>query len=598
MRDARAHTNPPLFSASWFLSLSVALLLFGCGGSGAGGGDPSTNANLTQLRLSVGSLSPAFDPATTDYSLAIGNLARSLAVTATAADAGATVTVNDATVLSGAPSAPISLAEGDTVVRIDVTASSGDRKFYAITVSRQGAAGLSQSAYLKASNGEAFDFFGRTVAIDGDTLAVGAPNEDSAANGVNNFENDNTAGNSGAVYVLDRANGSWSQRAYVKASNPETGDLFGSSIALSGDTLVVGAPQEDSTSRGVNGAQDNNGAPESGAAYVFTRANGGWSQQAYLKASNPAVNDFFGSSVALFGDTLVVGAPGEDSMTSGINGDQNNDTETNSGAVYVFTRANGVWSQQAYVKASRPQAFDAFGSSVALSRNTLAVGALGEDSNSADNPFNNDATDSGAVYVYTRTQQTWAFNAYLKASNPEAGDHFGFSMSLDRDTLAVGAIDEDSNATGVNGAQENNGVGNSGAVYIVTRQNNAWTQQAYVKASNPGINDNFGYSVSIVGDTLAVGAVGEDSALRGINQAPDNDAKPQSGSAYVFMRDNNTWTPHAYLKASNTDQFDSFGGAVSIAGDTLAIGGYEEASADGTQENNNAVGTGAVYIFQ
>jgi drug/metabolite transporter superfamily protein YnfA len=598
MRDASAHTNRLLSCPSWLLPLGVALLLFGCGGSGAGGGPASSNANLGQLGLSAGSFTPAFDPATTDYSVITGNLARSLSVTATAAEAGATVTVNDATLVSGAPSAPISLAEGDTVVRIDVTAPSGDRKRYTITVTRQGEASLSQSAYLKASNLQAFDWFGGSVAIDGDTLVVGAPQEDSQANGVNNFQLDDSAGNSGAVYVWVRANGQWSQRDYIKASNPESGDLFGSSVALSGDTLVVGAPQEDSTSSGVNGAQNNNDAPESGAAYVFTRANGVWSQQAYLKASNPAASDFFGSSVAVFGDTLVVGAPGEDSMTGGINGNQDNDTETNSGAVYVFTRANGVWSQQAYVKASRPEAFDAFGSSVALSGNTLAVGALGEDSNSENNPFNNDAVDSGAVYVYARSQTTWMLQAYLKASTPEEGDHFGFSVSLDRDTLAVGAKDEDSNATGVNGDQGNNTVSNSGAVYVLARQSNAWTQQAYVKASNPGINDYFGYSVTIAGDTLAVGALYENSSLQGINQAPDNANAPQSGAAYVFMRDNTTWTPRAYLKASNTDQFDSFGGAVSLDGDTLAIGARMEGSADGTQENDGAVGAGAVYLFQ
>jgi hypothetical protein len=547
-------------------------------------------------------LSPEFDPATTDYSVTTGSLARSLVVTPTAADAGARVTVNDVAVPFGSPSALVSLTDGDNLVRIEVTAPSGDRKTYTITATRQSATSLEQSGYLKASNGGAFDFFGRTLAIDGDTLAVGAPKEDSAANGVNNnfLENDDSTRDSGAVYVMVRANGVWSQQAYIKASTPGIDDFFGSSVALSGDTLVVGAPGEDNALSGVNPAQGNDGALNSGAAYVFARVNGTWVQQAYIKASNPEANDAFGASIAISGDTLVIGAPGEDSMASGINGDQTNNTDKESGAVYVFTRANGVWSQQAYVKASTPEAADVFGSSVALHGNTLAVGALAEDSNSAENPFNNSATDSGAVYVYARSQNSWMLQAYLKASNPEAGDRFGFSLSLDRDTLAVSAIYEDSNATGVNGNQGNNDLTSSGAVYIFTRQSNAWNQQAYIKATNPGIEDQFGYSVSVAGDTLVVGADGEDSAAWGINPMPgpaDNSAG-QSGAAYLFMRDSGVWTTHAYLKASNADQFDSFGAAVAIAGDTLAIGAYEEASADGTQENNGAVGTGAVYIFE
>jgi hypothetical protein len=535
-------------------------------------------------------LSPAFDPATTDYSIAAGSLARSLAVTPTAADAGARVAVNDVAVTPGTPSALISLAEGDTVVRVEVTAPSGDRKTYTITATRRPASTLQQSGHLKALNGGAWDAFGRTLAIDGDALAVGAPEEDSAANGVNNnfLENDDSTNNSGAVYVMVRTNGAWSQQAYIKASTPGIDDYFGTSVALSGDTLVVGAPGEDSASRGVNAPQGNNDALNSGAAYVFARVNGVWVQQAYLKASNSEPNDLFGSCVAISGDTLVVGAPGEDSMASGINGDQTNNSEENSGAVYVFTRANGAWSQQAYVKASTPDADDVFGSSVAFSGDTLAVGALGEDSNSAANPFNNEASNSGAVYVYVRIQKSWMLQAYVKASNPEAGDSFGFSVALDRDTLAVGAIFEDSNATGVDGDQGTNGLGNSGAVYLLTRQSNAWTQRAYIKSTNPDIDDQFGYSVSVAGDTLAVGAWIEDSAARGINQNQDDDSAAQSGAVYVFMRDNDTWTPQAYIKASNTEPSALFGGAVSVQGDTLAVGAYRE----------TAGGAGAVYVIQ
>jgi hypothetical protein len=199
---------------------------------------------------------------------------------------------------------------------------------------------------------------------------------------------------------------SWAQarlEAYVKASNTGAFNKFGTSVALSGDTLAVGASEEESAATGVNGDQPNDSALASGAVYVFTRTGGVWSQQAYVKASNTGTNDDFGTSVALSGDILAVGAVVEASAVTGVNGDQANNSAPGSGAVYVFTRTGGVWSQQAYVKASNTGFGDRFGGSVALSGDTLAVGAKGEDSNAigvAGDQTNNNASESGAVYVY------------------------------------------------------------------------------------------------------------------------------------------------------------------------------------------------------
>ena len=267
--------------------------------------------------------------------------------------------------------------------------------------------------------------------------------------------------------------------AYLKASNTEANDYFGYSVALSGDTLAVGAQNEGSNATGVNGNQANNSAQSSGAVYVFTRSGTTWTQQAYLKASNTGVSDQFGGSVALSGDTLAVGAQYEDSNATGVNGNQANNSANDSGAVYVFTRSGTAWSQQAYLKASNTGADDYFGSSVALSGDTLAVGAHLEDSNATGvngNQANNSAGNSGAVYLFTRGGTTWSQQAYLKASNPDGrisgpftfitGDHFGSSVALSGNTLAVGAWQEDSSATGVNGNQHGTGAENSGAVYV------------------------------------------------------------------------------------------------------------------------------------
>ncbi len=169
---------------------------------------------------------------------------------------------------------------------------------------------MAYQAYLKASNAETLDFFGQAIAMDGNTLVIGAINEDSNATGANGGQGNNASFlNSGAVYVLVRTGGTWVQQAYLKASNPNADDHFGCAVAISGDTLVVGANGEDSASTGVNQNQTNNAAPDAGAAYVFVRTNGVWSQQAYLKASSTSAGDSFGSAVAISGNTVSVGAP-------------------------------------------------------------------------------------------------------------------------------------------------------------------------------------------------------------------------------------------------------------------------------------------------
>jgi hypothetical protein len=252
------------------------------------------------------------------------------------------------------------------------------------------------------------DLFGASVALDGETLAVGAPGESSCATGINgNQQNPAGCGHSGAVYVFKRTNGIWAQQAYVKASNTQASDLFGSKVALSGNMLAAAAFNEASCATGINGDQTNNACSGAGAVYVFTQINGIWSQQAYVKPSNTEVTDVvkdnFGRGLALDGDTLAVGAPFENSCATGINGDQTNNACGQSGAVYVFTRSNGVWSQQAYVKASNTDALDNFGVSVALKGETLVVGAENESSCARGingDQINNSCTGAGAVYVY------------------------------------------------------------------------------------------------------------------------------------------------------------------------------------------------------
>jgi len=423
-----------------------------------------------------------------------------------------------------------------------------------------------QQAYVKASNTGKDDGFGRSVALssDGNTLAVGASLEDSDARGISTDgagEGDNSDPQSGAVYVFSRNGGSWSQKAYVKASNDAS--RFGDSVALSGDgnTLAVGAIAENSNAKGISTdgtGEEDNSAMTSGAVYVFSRNGGSWFQQAYVKASNTEKDDWFGDSVALSsdGNTLAVGATYEDSDVRGISTDGTGEADnsaTSSGAVYVFSRNDGSWFQQAYVKASNTEKGDWFGASVALSSdgNTLAVGANGENSNArgistdGSGEADNSATQSGAVYVFGRNGGNWSQQAYVKASNARNPGLFGDSviLSSDGNTLAVGAIGEGSNARGISTdgtGEEDNSAFYTGAVYVFSRSGSSWSQQAYVKASNGEKDDWFGVSVALSGNgnTLAVGAFREDSNATGITHGADDagadNSASHTGAVYLY----------------------------------------------------------------
>ena len=462
---------------------------------------------------------------------------------------------------------------------------------------------IAQQAYIKASNTGAGDFFG-VVAISGDTVVVGAQGESSDSTGVNGSQINSGATQSGAVYIFVRDGITWSQQAYIKASNTNQGDQFGTSVAIDGDTVVVGSAREASNANGVNGLQSDNSLPESGAAYVFTRSGTTWSQQAYIKASNPDAYDHFGSLVAVSGDTIVVGAPFESSNSTGINSGQMDNSAVEAGAAYVFVRSSGNWSQQAYLKASNAEAGDEFGF-VAISGNTIAVGAIGEASSSngvGGLQNDNSAFASGAAYIFVRDNSgIWSQQAYLKASNPDTYDEFGTSVAISGNTVVVGAPYEASSSHGVDGLQIDNSATQSGAAYVFVRDGTTWSQQTYLKASNPDAYDRFGRAVAISGGTVVVGAFLESSSSNGVNGVQTDNSLTAAGAAYVFVRGGTTWSQQTYLKASNPGASDNFGLLVAISGGTAVVGALFEASSstgiDGVQTDNSAVNAGAAYIF-
>lgn len=451
---------------------------------------------------------------------------------------------------------------------------------------------LNAIGYFKASNTEAGDQFGFSTALsaDGTTLAVGAPREDSNSTVVGGNQNNNLAHDSGAVYVF-RFNGTnWFQQAHVKASNTEnpapgfSGDIFGEAVALSadGNTLAVGARDEDSRAVGINGDQSDDSAIDSGAVYVFQFDGTNWSQEAYVKASNTAAGDTFGEAIALSadGNTLAVGALREDSNATGINGNQSDNSANWSGAVYVFQFDGTNWSQEAYIKASNAEGGDMFGHSVALSADgaALAVGAIGERSNAIGingNQNDNSWGSPGAVYVFHFDGTGWSQQAYVKGPDSLPLVRFGTAveMSADGATLAVGGYR---------------------VAYVFRYDGTDWSEPAIFSGTNLGFYGRFGFAMALSSDgkILAVGA----------EEANNYTSAESFGAVHVFRFDGTDWINQAYLNASNTEASDKFGEAIALSADgsTMAVGARSENSSaigiDGDQSNNSAGAAGAVFL--
>ena len=392
---------------------------------------------------------------------------------------------------------------------------------------------LNEIKKLAASDAAAFNSFGGSIAVSGDTVVIGAF-------GSGAF--DELSG--GAAYVVQRNEGgalNWGEVKKLTASDTEVYDAFGSSVAISGDTIVVGAHKEDTEGN------------QAGAAYVFERDEGGadnWGEVKKLTASDAQSEDWFGRSVAVSGDTALVGAELEDSGG------------TNAGAVYVFQRDEGgagTWGETKKFIASDAQAGDQFGVSVAFSGETVVVGAFVEDAGGAD---------AGAAYVFQRNEggvDNWGEVKKLTASDAQNGDLFGVSVAVGGDTAIVGAMFEDA------------GGSDAGAAYVFQRDEGGvdnWGEVEKVIASDAQADDAFGGSVALSGDSALVGAPSD------------------AGAAYVFQRDEggtDNWGEVDKLIASDAQADDAFGRSVALNGDIAFVGANWE-DAGGTN-------AGAAYVF-
>jgi hypothetical protein len=365
---------------------------------------------------------------------------------------------------------------------------------------------------------------GNAVAVSGNTMVVGAQHDATSA----------SQAGSAFIYVFDGS--TWIQQAQFLASDAAVADKFGYSVAIEGDTVVVGAFNDDSP------------LSNAGSVYVFVRNGTTWSFQQKLTAPDATVDDWFGSSVAVFGATIAVGA--------------NHAEAQEAGAVYIFFRGGTVWTPGPKLVPVAPVILgDHFGDSLAFDGTRLVVGASGDDT---------PQTSAGAVYVYTAGNVQFFFEQKLTIFDGTNGDLFGFSVAIDGTTIVAGARD-DSTVVGQTAI---------GAAYIWTFNGSTWSPQQKLLASDGAAFDRFGYSVAVHGDTVAVGA-----------REDDNAAGPDTGSEYIFTRTGSVWTQRQKILPTDTFNGDRFGISTAFtAAGNLVIGAAEK-------QLTNPNGQGAVYYF-
>ncbi|TWT45199.1 hypothetical protein RAS1_16210 [Phycisphaerae bacterium RAS1] len=350
------------------------------------------------------------------------------------------------------------------------------------------------------------DYFGQAVAMSGDRVVVGAFHDCGPV-----------GGDQGSAYVFERAGETWTRQA--KLTNDFGWGEFGASVAIDGDTLVVGAPWEDTLT-----------ATAAGAIYVFVREGGQWIQQARLTAEDATESDLLGWAVALSGDTLMADAIY--APAGGVNF---------AGAVYVFTRDAATWSQTAKLVSEAPRQNGSFGMRLALQGDTALIAAPGD-----DDPFN----PGGAAYVFVRSGADWVRQARLAQPDPSCFD-FGASVALDGGQALIGAPGD---ALGEEG-------GAYGSAFIFARSAGTWTQQAKLVARNPGFEDYLGGTVALSGDIAVACASGFDGSA-GVDQ----------GGAFLFVRSGSLWSQRAVIEAPAAAEADGFGSGIALAGGLAVIG--------------------------
>ncbi|MBL4670266.1 MAG: T9SS type A sorting domain-containing protein [Flavobacteriales bacterium] len=437
-----------------------------------------------------------------------------------------------------------------------------------LTVMQLNAQNWNEVIKVVASDRSSDDRFGYSVSISGDYAIVGAYQEDEDSS-----EN-NTLSNAGSASIFEKDGaGNWVEVQKIVASDRASDDLFGYSVSISGNYAILGAYQEDEDASG------NNTFYAAGSAYIFERDGlGNWVEVQKIVASDRWPNDNFGFSVSISGNYAIVGATQESEDALG------NNSLVRSGSAYIFERnGTGIWLEAQKIVASDREANIYFGYSVAISGGYAIVGAR---YGSKDALGNNVLPQAGAAYVYERNGVgNWGEVQKIVASDRASGDFLGFSVSISGNYAIVGSHYDSEDALG------NNTLLKSGSAYIFERNGvGNWMEIQKIVASDRFSQDRFGFSVSISGNHVIVGAIYEDQNALG------NNTLSNAGSSYVFEKNGaGTWLEAQKIVASDRAAGDYFGYSVSISGNHFIAGAYrEDEDASG---NNTLSSAGAAYVF-
>lgn len=487
---------------------------------------------LKALSLSAGTLEPAFDPEIHSYSVQVDWLVGELSIAYETSDsAEVSLQPYKPTANDGSFAVPLNLDQN--TISIEVRAANQEPVQYHLNITRG-----TTSATVLGSEGSSTTYFGQSVALSGNVLAVGARGDRTIAYGA------------GAVYLYERdASTGWHQVAVLHEPDPAGGQQFGSSLALQGDTLAVGAESAD-VGDSVN----------AGAVHIFVRSdNGTWNHSEVLTAPNVDASDAFGHSIALDGNTLAISADRESSSTRNLETDNNDLDEA--GAVYIYTRSNAGWALSSYVKAPIPQLRGQFGYALAMADGRLAVTAIGDNSPlQIDDDPNNYRLGPGSLYLF-ELQEDESWTTSLHVQEYDSAVLFGTSVDLSSDTLVVGVSKQRAIATDLH-TQE-------GAVRVYQRsaQGDWELQTELVAAENSGAY-SFGADVALGTSSLLVGAIYASPSPSSNDEAP----LPGPGAVYFFDRHSSgNWAASGYW-ASPTDGTPWYGKGLALDGQTWVVG--------------------------
>lgn len=374
-----------------------------------------------------------------------------------------------------------------------------------------------------ASDQEIDDQFGYSVAISGNWAIVGSPLEDRTP-----------SGNEGATYIFKYNGSTWTEEIKFQPSDLGMDDNFGHSVAISENWAIVGSPLQDGSS----------GSNE-GVVYIFKYDGSIWTQESKIQASDKDVDDNFGHSVAISGESIIVGSPLEDLTVGG-----------NEGSAYVFEYNGSIWTETSKFQPSDLNIDDNFGNAVSISGNRAIVGSPLQDGSSG--------SDEGVAYIFKYDGSTWTQDTKIQALDKDMDDNFGHSVAISGDYAIVSANKEDTGGT------------NAGSAYIFKYSDEmTWIQEAKIQASDKDMNDNFGYSAAISGDYVIIGAKDEDT---------------NAGATYVFKRSETVWAEEAKIEASDEVTGNEFGHSVALSGEYIIVG----SPLDDAGGND----TGASYFYQ